>query len=151
MQDDGDRVAQGLKVIVAHVTPADRHHALGDVVEAADELNEGGLGRAGSADNTERGARINAQVDVRQGVLLGLVGVLEGHSLKDDGAVGHLGCPTGGRGQGGLMGENLGDAVRGLGSHGRHDEDEGEHKHVRQNLDAVGDERGQAALGEPLS
>ncbi len=44
------------------------------------------------------------------------------------------------------MVKDLGDTVRGLGRHRRHDEDEGEHQHMCQDLDAVGDESGQAAL-----
>ena len=44
------------------------------------------------------------------------------------------------------MVEDLGDTVRGLGGHRRHDEDEGQHEHLHQDLDAVGDESGQAAL-----
>ena len=40
LQDDGDRVAQRAQVIVAHVAPADLDGSLGDVVEAADQLNE---------------------------------------------------------------------------------------------------------------
>ncbi len=41
--------------------------------------------------------------------------------------------------------------MRGLGRHGRHDEDEGEHEHLRQDQDAVGDEGGQAATLCPIS
>ena len=44
------------------------------------------------------------------------------------------------------MVENLGDTVRGLCGHRRHDEDEGEHQHMCQDLDAVGDEGGESAL-----
>ena len=54
LQDNGDSVAQRGQVIIAHVAPADLHGAFGDVVEAADQLDERGLGRTGAAHDAKR-------------------------------------------------------------------------------------------------
>src|SRR5699024_1713503 len=77
LQHHGHLVAQGLQVVLAHVHAAHLHAALGDVVQAGDQLDQAGLGRTGAAQDADDLARLDVQVDVGQGVALGLFGILE--------------------------------------------------------------------------
>ena len=47
----GHLLAQGLHVVVPDVHAAHQHPALGGVVQAGDELDQGGLGGAGAAQD----------------------------------------------------------------------------------------------------
>ena len=51
LQHNAHGVPQGGQVVVPHVAAADPHGALGGVVQAGDQLDQRGLGRAGAADD----------------------------------------------------------------------------------------------------
>ncbi len=75
------------RLIVPHVPTADLDAALRGVVEPGDELHQGGLGRAGAAQDADRLARADVQLDAGERVLRRLGAVLEGHALKVHAAV----------------------------------------------------------------
>ena len=145
LQHHGHGVSERVGVVLAHVHAADLHAALGHVVEPRNELDEGRLARARAAQDADGGAGGDVQVDVRQGVLLGVGGVLEGHVLKIDAAVLHGFDGVGGADKGRLLGQHLADALGRLGGDGDHDIDEGEHHQAHEHLYAVGHHGGDLA------
>ena len=83
------------------------------------------------------------QVDVIQGLTLGVLGVLEAHVVKVDGAVGNVGDGLGGIGNGRGGVEHLDDTVRALVCHGDHDKDHRELHEAHEDLETVGKDRGE--------
>ena len=98
LQHHGDLVTQRVQVVVAHVHAAHAHSAFGGVVQAGDEVNERGLGRAGAADDADGLAARNVQVDIVERLALRMLGILKTHVVKVDGTVGNLEHGLGGIG-----------------------------------------------------
>ena len=89
----GERVG----VEVAHVDAADEHPAVGGVEEAGDEVDQGGLARAGAADDGRRRAGRDREVDVAEHGVLG-AGVVEADVVQlEVAAAGEGGDGVGGR------------------------------------------------------
>ena len=90
LQHNAHGIAQGNQVVVAHVTPAHEHGALGRVVQARDELHERALARARAAEHAHRGARLNTKVDMLEHVLGSIRAVLKRHVAELNASVGNL-------------------------------------------------------------
>ena len=145
LQHHGHLVAQGVQVVVAHVHAAHAHGALGGVVQAGDEVNERGLGRAGTADDADGFAALNVQVDIVERLALCMRGILKAHVVKVDGTVGNLEHGLGGIGDRGLGGQHLGNAVRRFVGHGHHDKDHRQLHQAHEDREAIGKDRGELA------
>src|SRR5439155_6431761 len=65
-----DRLAQGGERPFADGTAVDQDAVIGSLPEARDESSERGLSAAGGADNSERGAGGNFQIDVAKDGML---------------------------------------------------------------------------------
>ncbi len=120
------------------------------IVEAADELDQGRLRGAGSAEDADDLSALDMEVDVLERGALCLLGVLEAHVVEIDGAVWHLHDRVLGVGKRRLLLQDLADTPRGLFSHRDHDEDHGEHHEAYEEREAVGDERGELAHAHGL-
>ena len=94
--------AQGALLDGPHVDAVDQHISVGDVVEAGDQVGDGGLAGAGLADQRHGLAGLDGEVDVLQHRLVGLVG--EGDAAQLDAAV----DPAHRRGVGGVDDARLG-------------------------------------------
>ncbi len=73
---------------VAHIQAVDQHRAAVDIVEARDQVDDGGLAGAGWADDGDRLAGLGGEADVLQHRLSCLIGgadVLEVHLALDGG------------------------------------------------------------------
>ena len=127
LQHDADRAAQRLKVVFAHISAADLDAALAHIVKARDELHEGRLARARTAEDADGHARVDVQVDVLQREFLRLCGVLEADVFKVDGAVLHVHRGRCGIGERGLFLEYLADTDEGLIRHRHHHVDHRDH------------------------
>ena len=68
---------------------ADENTAFGHIVEAADEVDERGLGTSGSANDTDRLAGFYGEVNIGEHRLCGCLAVTEGHMVKGDASVRH--------------------------------------------------------------
>ena len=151
LQHHGHGVAQRFKVVLAHVHAADQHAALGDIVEAGDELHQRRFGRARAAEYAHHLAGLDVEVSPAQAEALRVAGIAEIDVFKADGAVLDF-----------LDGvfrvldvrhflQHLGDALlRSLGD-GEHDKDHGDHHQAHQNLHGVGNEAHQFARGHANS
>ena len=145
LQHHGDLVTQRVQVVVAHVHAAHAHSAFGGVVQAGDEVNERGLGRAGAADDADGLAARNVQVDIVERLALRMLGILKAHVVKVDGTVGNLEHGLGGIGDRGLGGQHLGNAVCRFVGHGHHDKDHRQLHQAHENLETIGKGRGELA------
>ena len=112
--DEGGAGSEAVEGEVADVAAVDADGALGGVVEAADEVDDGGFTGAGVADEGEHLAGLEVEVDAAQDVV-GLAGVSEAYAFEGDAAlgdgergVGGLGVGHGGRGV-----EDVHDALAG--------------------------------------
>lgn len=72
LQHHGNGVAQRLQIIIAHVHAAERQPAAGDIVQTRDELHERGFGRARAADDADRLAGADVQINVIEHLLSAL-------------------------------------------------------------------------------
>lgn len=75
-------MAQRVQVVVAYVHAAHAHGAFGGVVQTGDEVYKRGLGRAGTADDTDGLAALNVQVDIVERLALRMRGILKAHVVK---------------------------------------------------------------------
>ena len=66
LQYDRNFIPQRVEVILPYVPAADLYASFRYVIEPADQVHEAGLGRTGSADNTDGLAGANMQVDMVQ-------------------------------------------------------------------------------------
>ena len=89
LQYDRDLVAEGVKIVGTDVFSADENTAFGHIVEAADEVDERGLGTSGSANDTDRLAGFYGEVNIGEHRLCGCLAVTEGHMVKGDASVRH--------------------------------------------------------------
>ena len=80
--DQADRAAEFGEVPFAHVDAVDQDSARGDVVKAVEQLDDGGLARAGGADDRDLLARLDPEAEVAQHRLARTVG--EGDVVEDD-------------------------------------------------------------------
>jgi hypothetical protein len=112
LEDDGEVLAQGLQVPLAHVHAVEQYRAALHVVEAHEEVGDGRLARAGVADERDRLAGLDREGDALENPLVLLVG--EPHVAELDAA---LGAPAFfrplRRGHGDGQVERAEDAVRG--------------------------------------
>ena len=145
LQHHGNGVAQRLQIIIAHVHAAERQPAAGDIVQTRDELHERGLGRARAADDADRLAGTDVQINVIEHLFVRLGGVDKTHMVKINGAVAHghdrvlriLNVR--------LFLDHLGDAARGRERDRQHGKDHGQHHQAREDLHGIGDERSEVA------
>ena len=80
--DDAELAAQRVQRHALDVVAVDAHVPGGGVVEAGDQLGQGGLAGPGGPDEGHRLPRRDAQVDVAQHGHVGVVA--EGHVVEDD-------------------------------------------------------------------
>ena len=71
LQNIADLVAQGLKLVVAHVWPSMMTVPAMRIVEAWDQADDGGLSAAGRADDPDELAGLNVEADVGEDGLAG--------------------------------------------------------------------------------
>ncbi|CDD41178.1 uncharacterized protein BN642_00507 [Collinsella sp. CAG:398] len=145
LQHHGHVVAQELQIIVAHVDAAHLHGALGHVVQAADEVHERGFGRTGAAHDAQGLAALDVQVDLGEGAVLRLLGVVERDVVEVDRAVLHLGDGVGRVLDGGLGLDDLDDTLGALLRHDDHGEDHRYHHEGHEDHEAIGGERAELA------
>ncbi len=145
LQHHGDRAAQRLDVIVAHVDAADLHAALRRVVQAWDQLHERRFADAGAADDAHGAAGGDMQVHVLEGILLCALAVLEAHVRELDGAVPDFGDGLVLHLEARLLDEHLDDTLHGLIGDGHHHIDHGDHHEAHEDLHAVGEHGGDLA------
>ena len=137
LQHHRNSVSQRVQVVLTHVCAADLHAALRHVVEAGDELHQRRLARARAAQDADRRARGDNEVDVVEGVVFGAGGILEGHVREFDAAVLDLGHGMRGARERGHFHQHLADALGGLGGDGEHDVDHGQHHEAHEHLHAI--------------
>ena len=145
LQHHGDGVAQSLQIIIAHVHAAERQLAAGDVVQTRDELHERGFGRARAADDADRLAGADVQINVIEHLFVRLGGINKAHMVKINGAVAHghdrvlriLNVR--------LFLDHLGNAARGRERNRQHGKNHRQHHQAREDLHGIGDERGEVA------
>ena len=87
LQHHGHGVAQRFKVVLAHVHAADQHAALGDIVEAGDELHQRRFGRARAAEYAHHLAGLDVEVRPAQAEAVRVAGIAEIDVFKADGAI----------------------------------------------------------------
>ena len=85
LQDDADLVAQTLERHVAHVVTVDQHAALGDIVEARQQIDDGRLAAAGRAQQRDGLARLDRERHAAEHRLAALE-VAESHVVELDSA-----------------------------------------------------------------
>ena len=85
------RIPQSHQVILPHITAAHQDAAFRCIIQAGDQLHQGGLGRTSAAQDAHCLAGLNGQVHVGQGILGSIGMVLEADIFKPDTAVGDLG------------------------------------------------------------
>ena len=73
MQHDRNLIAQRFHIVFAHINAADTDRTAVHIVQAADQVDQTALARACAADDADRLARLDVQVDVGQGVLAAAV------------------------------------------------------------------------------
>ena len=145
LQHHGNGVAQRLQIIIAHVHAAERQLAAGDIVQARDELHERRFGRTRAADDADRLAGADVQINVIEHLFVCLGCIDKAHMVKINGAVAHghdrvlriLNVR--------LFLDHLGNAARGRKRDRQHGKDHGQHHQAREDLHGVGDERGEVA------
>ena len=137
LQHHGHVVAEGFQVIASHVYAADPDRAFRHVVEPWDQLHQGALGRARTAQDADEFAGTDVEIHMLQGVALGGPGVLVADAVKIDGAVLHFLDRILGAGQAALFLQHLDDTLGGLHGHGDDHEHHGEHHQAHEDLEAV--------------
>ena len=145
LQHHGNGVAQRLQIIIAHVHAAERQPAAGDIVQTRDELHERGLGRARAADDADRLAGTDVQINVIEHLFVRLGGVDKAHVVKVDRTVAHGHDRVLRLADIRPLLEHLGDAPRGRERDRQHGKDHREHHQAREDLHGIGDERGEIA------
>ena len=140
MQNHRHLIAQRFQPVAAHIHAAHPDAAFGHIVQAADELDEGGFGGAGAADDADGLPRADVQVDVLQDHPPGRGRILEADSVKIHRPVGPRFHRVGRVGEGAALREDLGDAVAGLPGHGDHHKDHGHHHQAVEHHKAVGEQ-----------
>src|SRR4051794_25325376 len=109
LEDGGDAAAPVGEVEVAEVGAVDLDGAAGRVVEAAQEVGEGGLAGAVLPDDGEGGAGRDGQVEAGEDGWAGAVG--EGELAEADFVAGQAGGGSGAGGQVAVFGHAVGEAV----------------------------------------
>ena len=159
--DEGDLAAQAADVDLAHVGAVDEHRALARVVEAGDQRHQAGLARARGADQGDRAARLDLEVDPLQRVDRLFAVRPRARARRPELVVGerdaaHL-DPAAARGQRRRPGraldprlavEDLEEAVAGGDRPLRHPHRDAEHPHRPGEDDHVGVEGGEVAEAE---
>ena len=95
LQDHGDIVAENFQIVISDIQTADLQSTFGHVIQTGNQLDQGGLGRTGAADDANGSAGGNMQVHFLQGTVMGGGGIAETDILKIDGAVGNFGDGNG--------------------------------------------------------
>ena len=87
LQDDADLPTQAGRSDIAHINAINAHRAIGDVVEARQQVDDGGLARAGGADDGNGLAWFSLQADIlqdRNALLVRGMDMIELHAPLDD-------------------------------------------------------------------
>ena len=92
LENDSHSVTKGLKIVLTHIASADLHRALRHIVETWDQLDQGCLCGAGTADDTDGGTGRNLKINVSQGKFFVLSGITEGNMVELDAAVFYVCC-----------------------------------------------------------
>ena len=71
LQYYGDLVSEYFQIVVTHVDPSDKYSALGHIVQTADQIDQRGLGTAGSADDTDPLTGADPEIDVLEDGITG--------------------------------------------------------------------------------
>jgi len=156
LRHKADPAPQILEREPAHVDPVDEHSPSSHVVKARDETDERRLAAPGTADDGDRLARLDAEVDAGEHRLLG-VRVAELDVTELDAAdERHVAHGVRGVDDGRLGVQHLLDALGRGGGAGHHHEQDGRHDDREEDLDDVGEEGGQiadrhGALGDLLA
>ena len=149
--DNADAGAEGGGVVAFHGEAEDGYGALGGLVEAGDEVDQGGLTRSRTADDTHGHASLGGEADpLQRGLAAALVG--HGHVIKDHGGgvSGGGRSAVGGRGDGHTRrhSQHRADAV--AAGHGLGDGEDGggQLDQLHQDLTHVVHQRHHLALGD---
>ena len=146
LEHHGDGVAQVFQAVVPHIPTAHQHPAGGDVVQAGDQLHQGGLGRTGAPQNAHCRAGGDGEVDIGEDQIVLFSIIAEVHMVEDHRAVGHLCLWVAGVVVDiGDLFQHFQDTAGGCHRPGKHHEDHGDHHQGHQNLGHIGDEAGQFA------
>ena len=146
MQHHAHRVPQAFHGVVLDRPAAHADDALLGLVEPGDELDQGGLGGAGAADDAHGHAAFDVEINVAEVPLLRVAAVLEGHMVKVHGAVGHRQIRRGGPiGDVWDLVQHLRHALGAGNGPGEHHHDHGHHHQAHEHLGDIGEEGGQEA------
>ena len=148
LEDDGDGVAKGVEVVLAHVATAYHDTALGDVVETAHEVDERRFAATRSADDADGLARLDVEGDVLYGVfaaarLVGEIDVVEIHA-----AIGDFRHRVLGVDDVGLLVDDLRHTLAAGRTLSEHDENHAEHHERHEDAHHIGEEGSDLAGGE---
>ena len=147
LQHHGHLVPQGVHIVVPDVRAAHQDAALSGVVQTGDQLDQGGLGGAGAAQDTYGLTGLHREVHVLQALLAGVLGVGEADVLKHHGAVLDLFDGLGAVLQIALLVQDLCDPLCGGPGHDDHSQYHGEHHQAHQHHHDVAEHTGQLAGG----
>ena len=90
LEHDAHRVPQSPEIVLPHIPAAHPDRPLGGVVQPGNELHQGSLGRASTAQDAHRLPCRDMELHAGEGVLPGAAVVFEGDPFKLHAAVGHL-------------------------------------------------------------
>jgi len=147
LQHHGHIVAQGVQIIAADIYTADDDAALGRIVQAGQQLHQTGLGRAGAADNADRLAGADVEVNILQRLLAVLL-VGKADMIELDRAVLDLHNRVLTILEVGLLVQNLSHTPCGGHRHRDHNKDHREHHQAHQDVHAVAQHAHQIAGGK---
>ena len=140
LQDHRDRAAQRVEIVAAHIDAADLHAALRHVIQAGDELHKARFRGTGAADDADRRAGRDRQINVAQNGLAVVFVVAEPHVVEYDAAVLNMGDGVFRRRDVRRLVEQLDGALARGAGHRDHDEDHREAHQAHEDLRRVRDQ-----------
>ena len=148
LQHDGNRVAQALHVVSAHIHAADAHLARRYVIQAGNQVDQTRLGRTCAAHDADGLAGLDVQIDIAKHRLAAALLIGERHMVKVDGTILHGLDRVFRAGDIRLLLQHFLNALRRRGGLRHHDEDHGEHHQAHQDVHDIGKQAGQLARGQ---
>ena len=140
LEHNGDLIAKRRQIVCPHVHAAHLDAPFRHVVEAGEKVDERGFGRTRAADDADRFARLDVEVDVFEDVLFCRRGVFEVDVVEVDGTVLDFEDGVIGIVQRALFGEDLDDTAGRFARHRDHRKDHREHHDGGKDLHPVHDE-----------
>ena len=148
LKNNSDLSAQNVQIVFSDIMPSDKDPPLRDVIKAADQIDQAGLGGASSPDHSDAFARPDLQINVFENGLRRSRAVGKVYIFEADAAVRDLHERILRVREAGLFCDDLCDTPgTGLG-HRDHDHDHGKHHQAHQDIHAVGQQTHQVSGGQ---